>query len=281
MRSSRLFDWMRGTGGFNGGRAAMGKSHVVRFGSFRLDRRTRQLFDREARLETTPQLVEVLDYLIEHRHRTVGRDELLERFWPRAGTGGDAALNTCIRRIRALLGDDAEAPAYIRTQPRAGYRFIGTLARTRSPHRRRLALGGSVLASVLAAAAFASHGATFESEHTLSLVEVENLCEYELFPKFNAGLRESFLAQVQGRLPDDHVLLTGAGEANRQLRLSVRQTPERTVAVLTLLETQSGRMLWSDEFAAPTNSDDYVPLQRDLAARMTIGLVEALERHTG
>lgn len=98
------------------------------FDDVRLDTTTLQAFRNDVPLDAPPQVVEVLAYLIEHRDRIVPRQELLERFWPRAGTGGDAALNTCIRRIRTLLEDDAEAPRYIQTRPRAGYRFIATLA---------------------------------------------------------------------------------------------------------------------------------------------------------
>ncbi len=58
----------------------------------------------------------------------VTREELQKEIW-----GGDTyvefgqALNFCIRQIRAALGDDAEAPRYIETLARRGYRFIAAV----------------------------------------------------------------------------------------------------------------------------------------------------------
>ena len=41
----------------------------------------------------------------------------------------DASLNTAVRKLRAALADDAEAPKYLETVPRQGYRFIGSIER--------------------------------------------------------------------------------------------------------------------------------------------------------
>jgi Tol biopolymer transport system component len=39
----------------------------------------------------------------------------------------DHGLNNAVKRIRAVLGDSADAPRYIETLPRMGYRFIGPI----------------------------------------------------------------------------------------------------------------------------------------------------------
>jgi DNA-binding winged helix-turn-helix (wHTH) protein len=72
------------------------------------------------------QPLEILLLLIERKGEVVTREELKERLWP-AGTfvAADDGLNTAIRKLRELLGDSAEAPIYIETIPRRGYRFIG------------------------------------------------------------------------------------------------------------------------------------------------------------
>ena len=55
----------------------------------------------------------------------VTRDEIREQVWH-----GDTfvdfeqGLNFCIRQIREALGDTADAPQYIETLPRRGYRFL-------------------------------------------------------------------------------------------------------------------------------------------------------------
>jgi Tfp pilus assembly protein PilF len=52
---------------------------------------------------------------------------LIARLWPKRIVEFDTGLNAAVRRLRAVLGDEAETPRYIETVPRKGYRFIGTL----------------------------------------------------------------------------------------------------------------------------------------------------------
>jgi len=55
------------------------------------------------------------------------KDELLDAVW--AGTVvSDTVLKSCIRELREALGDDAQAPQYIATVHRRGYRFIAPLS---------------------------------------------------------------------------------------------------------------------------------------------------------
>ncbi|AHE55404.1 winged helix-turn-helix domain-containing protein [Sphingomonas sanxanigenens] len=255
---------------------------MLHFAEFRLDPAALQIFRDDVPLDAAPQVVEVLAYLINSRDRIVGRQELLDRFWPRAGTGGDAALNTCIRRIRTLLGDDADAPRFIQTRPRSGYRFIATFADTATapPARRRkagrLAAIGGVLTTMAIGGAVWAHGAMFPTRHHVAIEPVEGLCEYVLFPKFNAGLRESFVAEVSHKLPAGYSVVSGEGRADLRARVSVRQTPRQTTVVVTLVEDVSDRIIWSGQFAAPTDTQDYVPLQRALATRMAGGMAQAI-----
>lgn len=267
---------------------------MLNFDDFRLDPAALQVFRNGIALDAPPQVVEVLACLIERRDRIVHRQELLERFWPRAGTGGDAALNTCIRRIRTLLDDDADAPRYIQTRPRAGYRFVGTLAGEDSVAQSlpspplpiagrpaRLPMAGGLLAVALGiGGALWAHAALSPPEHRIAIEPVQGLCEYVLFPKFNAGLRESLTAQVSHRLPAGYRVAADSREADLHARVSVRQTPKQTVVVLTLVDKHDGHLLWSGEFSGDTDMDDYVPLQRSLAERMAAGLSDALDKRS-
>lgn len=83
---------------------------MIRFANFDLDPAALRICRSGAALDASPQTVEILVFLIENRELTVGRFELLDRFWPRSGTGGDA-----------------DTPRFIQTRPRSGYRFIGTI----------------------------------------------------------------------------------------------------------------------------------------------------------
>src|SRR6185295_18064291 len=75
------------------------------------------------RLQDLPLLI--LELLTSRPRELVTREELTAHLWPKGVVDFDAGLNTAMRKLRVALGDDAEAPKYIETVPRQGYRFIG------------------------------------------------------------------------------------------------------------------------------------------------------------
>jgi tetratricopeptide (TPR) repeat protein len=72
------------------------------------------------------QTFHVLLYLIERRERVVTKEELLETIWHDTAVT-DNALVQCIADIRKALGDDPRNPRFIKTAPKVGYIFIGTV----------------------------------------------------------------------------------------------------------------------------------------------------------
>jgi DNA-binding winged helix-turn-helix (wHTH) protein/TolB-like protein/Tfp pilus assembly protein PilF len=74
----------------------------------------------------TPRAFEVLNYLIEHRERVVEKQELFERIWKESFVS-DNSLTRAIKEIRQVIGDNADAPRYIETVPKRGYRFIAEI----------------------------------------------------------------------------------------------------------------------------------------------------------
>src|SRR6188474_1659112 len=102
-----------------------GGTTTYRFGAFELDAGAGELRRHGDPVKLTPQPCKVLEVLVRGRGQIVTRDEIRERVW-RADTfvDFDQSLNFCIRQIREALGDNAEAPQYIETLPRRGYRFL-------------------------------------------------------------------------------------------------------------------------------------------------------------
>src|SRR5262245_57382944 len=80
------------------------------------------------RLTLTPRAFALLQYLVEHRERLITKDELLGTVW-RHAVVSDAALSSCIRDVRKALGDSTDAPRYVQTVHRRGFRFIGPVCR--------------------------------------------------------------------------------------------------------------------------------------------------------
>src|SRR5262245_1486651 len=70
-----------------------------------------------------PRYFELLVLLIEQRHRSVERGEILDAVW-RDVVVSDGALSQAVRTLRRALGDTAREPRFIRTMSRHGYRFV-------------------------------------------------------------------------------------------------------------------------------------------------------------
>ena len=94
-------------------------------GAFQLDLHTGELRKGAARINLPDQPCQVLKTLLEHPGELVTREELRQRLWS-AETFVDFehGLNAAVRRLRDALGDSADAPRFIETLPRRGYRFI-------------------------------------------------------------------------------------------------------------------------------------------------------------
>src|SRR5436190_11414611 len=100
----------------------------LRFESFELDVRSRELRNGKNRIRLQEQPFEILRMMLERPGDVVTREELAQRLWPK-GTFVDFehSLNAAVKRLRAALGDDADNPRFVETLPRRGYRFIASL----------------------------------------------------------------------------------------------------------------------------------------------------------
>lgn len=100
----------------------------VRFGPFELDVRSAELQYNGRNIALHEQPFQVLLALLERPGELVTREELVHRLWP-DGTFVDyeRGLNKAVNKLRDVLRDSAEAPRYIETLPRRGYRFIAPL----------------------------------------------------------------------------------------------------------------------------------------------------------
>lgn len=105
----------------------MAVSH--RFGPFELDIAERRLHRDGVAVALQPKAFDLLAYLVEQHGRLLTKDQLLDEVW--SGTYvTENSLTRCVRLIRVALSDDPDAPEYLETVPRAGYRFIAEVAVT-------------------------------------------------------------------------------------------------------------------------------------------------------
>jgi DNA-binding winged helix-turn-helix (wHTH) protein/tetratricopeptide (TPR) repeat protein len=97
---------------------------VLRFDVFELDTAAGELRRQGDRVKLPPQPFRVLELLIRRGGEVVTRADIRERIWSESFVDFEQGLNFCIRQIREALGDSADAPRFIETLPRRGYRFL-------------------------------------------------------------------------------------------------------------------------------------------------------------
>lgn len=113
-------------------------SVIYRFGVYEFDAGAGELRKQGIRIRVEGQPVAILALLLERPGELVTREELQQRLWT-ADTFVDfeQSLNAAIKRLRAALNDAADAPRYVETLSRRGYRFIAQIDRVPAAARSR------------------------------------------------------------------------------------------------------------------------------------------------
>jgi DNA-binding winged helix-turn-helix (wHTH) protein/Tol biopolymer transport system component len=105
-----------------------GTDTVIRFGAFEVNLQSGELRKHGTKLRLGDQPFSVLAVLLAQPGDVVTREDLQKQLWPTdTFVDFDRGLNKAINRLRDALGDSADAPRFIETLPKRGYRFIGNL----------------------------------------------------------------------------------------------------------------------------------------------------------
>jgi len=81
----------------------------------------------DATVHLRPKVMELLTTFAAHQGEVLAKRKLLDLVWPDV-TVGDSSLTVAVRELREALGDSADAPSYIETIARRGYRLIAPIA---------------------------------------------------------------------------------------------------------------------------------------------------------
>src|SRR5262249_43461497 len=120
----------------------------------------------------------------------------------------DRSLNVCIAQIRAALNDDSEAPRYIQTVPRRGYRFVAPVEQGSAPPpakaaprpSSRMALAIAVLTSA-GAGLFLWHGAQPARRIVIAVLPFENVTQRQDDAPLIDGLGDELITQFGAVAP--------------------------------------------------------------------------------
>ena len=100
------------------------KGTRYRFGPFELNTGEESLARNGTPVKVQDLPYRLLVLLLERPGEVVTREEVRQRLWPEnTFVEFDNSLGVAIRKVRDALNDDAEAPRYVETLPRRGYRF--------------------------------------------------------------------------------------------------------------------------------------------------------------
>jgi TolB-like protein/Flp pilus assembly protein TadD len=262
--------------------ATPNSDRFLRFASFELDVRSRELRKGSDRIRLQEQPFEILRMMLEHPGDVVTREELARRLWP-DGTFVDFehSLNAAVKRLRAALGDDADNPKFVETLPRRGYRFIAALGRG--------AHGNGAQAGSLAALATP---VVPDYKTRLAVLPFTNSSGENGQEYFSDGLTEEMILQLgrllRGRIGvisrSSSIQFKGARQRARDigqalrvdylLEGSVRREGDRVRITAWLVETSSETHLWTDVYER--NLTDCLLVQAEVAARIARSLAVEL-----
>lgn len=261
---------------------------IATFAAFEFDPATGELRKEGTRVRLQEQPARILTVLLRSAGRVVTREELRDMLWS-ADTfvDFDHGLNTAVRKIRSALDDSAEAPRFIETLAKRGYRFLSPVewttagappeppapARPLAPETARRAtpralLLWSTLAGVVAATAFVGwkwlRPATVAEQppRTIAVLPVENRDPGTAYLSDGIaegiidGLSKSTGVRVTARTSSFRYRDTPADlrAIGRQLNVAAILTGrfegrgDECVLRLELVDTKDGAQIWSKEY---------------------------------
>ncbi len=287
---------------------------VIRFGEFELDLQAEELRKAGVRVKIQEQPSQVLLTLVSRRGELVTRNDLRRQLWA-ADTFVDfeTGLNRSIAKLREVLGDSPDAPRYIKTVPRKGYRFIapvetisgapatdGIVPSTSSPVKwkikRHIIAAVVVIVPVLALAAYWARGAERRAlgsggRKMLVVLPFENLTGDPGQEFFTDGVTEETITQL-GRLQAKDLGVIARSSAmkykhssasvaeiakglhvNYIVEGSVRREASRVRIAVQLIRAGDQTQLWADTY--DRGIADVLAVQSEIA--QTIG--KQLELH--
>jgi TolB-like protein len=231
---------------------------IAHFAAFELDLGTRELRKNGLRIKLHGQPIDLLAMLLENPGELVSREDLQKRLWP-ADTHVDFehSLNAAIKRLRAGLGDSADAPRFVETLARQGYRFIANVqnGRPEEPKTRPWPAGS------IAVLPFVNLGGDPASDYFGSGLAEDVINELTKIPGLKVIARTSAFA-FKGQNRDIRAIAEVLGVANI-VEGSCRIAGDRVRVTVQLITAADGSHLWSGRY--DKDLSDILSIQDEIA----------------
>jgi TolB-like protein/Flp pilus assembly protein TadD len=241
------------------------------FEDFAFDTDRRELHRGTEAISVAPQVFDLLDYLIRNRERVVSKDDLINAVW-NGRIVSDAALTTRLNAARSAIGDTGDRQRLIKTLPRKGFRFVGTVEES---ERSTVEPIGSAAPDTTTSPLSAPH---------LSIVVLPfaNLSDDRGQDHFADGVTESLttdLSRISGSFViGRHTAFTYKGKAvdlrqiGRELNVryvlegSVQRGSDRVRVNVQLVDAETGNHIWAERFDKPIA--DLFDMQDEIVSRL-------------
>jgi TolB-like protein len=224
------------------------------FEDYVLDTDRRELRRGSEVISVTPQVFDLLEYLIRNRERVLSKDDLIAAIW-QGRIVSDSALTTRLNVARSAIGDSGEDQRLISTLPRKGFRFVGAV-REVSALGRAPDAGTSAEASgpaptlpdrpSIAVLPFANLGSNSEQEYLADGIVEDIITELSRFGELFVIARNSSF-QYKGKAVDVRQVARELG-VRYLLEGSLRRAGDRIRIAAQLIDAMSGGHRWAERY---------------------------------
>ena len=243
------------------------------FEEYAFDTARRELCRGPDVIAVTPQVFDLLAYLIRHREGVVTKDDLIGAIW-NGRIVSDAALTTRLNAARCAIGNSGEEQRFIKTLPRKGFRFVGQVREARvvaSPNPGDAPESAPAVPDrpSIAVLPFANMSGDPEQEYfadgmveeiTTALSRFQSLFVIARNSSFTFKGKAVDIKEVGRRLGVRYVLEGAVRKASGKVRITCQ-----------LIEAATGAHIWADRFER--DMTDIFALQDDV----TLAVVSAIQ----
>ncbi|MGY3507012.1 MULTISPECIES: winged helix-turn-helix domain-containing protein [unclassified Bradyrhizobium] len=243
------------------------------FENYTFDSDRRELRRGAEMVPIPPQVFDLLDYLIRNRERVVSKDDLIRAIWNGRAVS-DAALTTRLNAARNAIGDTGERQHLIKTLPRKGFRFVGTIFEDeqRAAELASLATHGGDLAKKSPSA----------SHLSIVVLPFANLSGDPEQDYFVDGVTENLTTDLS-RISGSFVIARNSAfsykgksvdvrQVGRELNVryvlegSLQRSSKRLQVNVQLVDAETANHLWADRFERPIA--DLFDMQDEIVSRL-------------
>jgi TolB-like protein len=243
------------------------------FEEYAFDTDRRELHRGTDAVSITPQVFDLLDYLIRNRERVVSKDDLIKAIW-NGRSVSDAALTTRLNAAWCAIGDSGQEQRLIKTLPRKGFRFVGQVGEAREVAGLDLADTPDSVPALpdkpsIAVLPFANMSGDPEQEYFADGMVEEITTALSRFGWLFVIARNSSFT-FKGKAVDIKEVGRRLG-VRYVLQGAVRKASEKVRITGQLIEAATGAHIWADKFER--DMTDIFALQDEV----TLAVVSAIQ----